>query len=290
MSWDWLHILFMFELYAILVVAANLVTGYSGLLSFANAVFYGLGAYCTAILMTSYSISFPIAFLISLIVAGSAGAFLAILTKKLSGLYFVIATIAFQVILFNVFYNWEKLTGGSLGISGIPNASIFGLELKSTLSYAILGGLILFVLLSIFIISKNSPFIRVLEAMRDNELGAITLGKNVAGLKFTTIILSSAIMAMSGTLFATYNHYIDATSFTLDESILIVSMLLIGGTGNIKGPLIGALFFVLLPEFIREIPIADTKGASLQMMIYGLILILIVRFKPNGFFGTYNLK
>jgi len=290
MNWDWMHILFMFELYAILVIASNLVTGYSGLLSFANAVFYGVGAYTTSILMTSLGFNFPISFVLSLITAGALGGILAVFSRKFDGLYFVISTIAFQIIFYNVFYNWEKVTGGSLGISGIPNAAIIGFEMKSTFEYVALGGIILLVVLLVFIVSKKSPFIRTLEAIRDNELGAITMGKNVNQFKTVTIILSSAIMAISGSLFATYNHYIDATSFTLDECILIVSMLLIGGTGNLKGPLFGALFFVLLPEVIREIPISDTKGASIQMIVYGLILVLIVRFKPNGFFGQYNLK
>jgi branched-chain amino acid transport system permease protein len=95
---------------------------------------------------------------------------------------------------------------------------------------------------------------------------------------------------VAGCLFATYFNYIDPTSFTLDESILIISIVLIGGLGTIKGSIAGALFYVLLPEILRFINIPDSVAANLRMMLYALILILIVMFRPYGFFGKYKFE
>ncbi|MEZ5013765.1 MAG: branched-chain amino acid ABC transporter permease [Chitinophagales bacterium] len=130
----------------------------------------------------------------------------------------------------------------------------------------------------------------MLECIRDRELGAVSLGKNISYYKVWQCGCRGIHCYFSGSLFAVYNSYIDATSFTLAESILIVNMILIGGTGNLIGPIFGACFYVMLPEMTRLIPISSTQGASLQMIIYSLVLILVVRFKPNGLFGKFKFQ
>lgn len=280
----------MCEIYIILALSANLVSGYTGLLSFANAAFYGVGAYTVALLMKVYglgyftSLTLAVAFnmLLSLIVT--------YFSIRLRDLYFVIATIALQIIAFNVFYNWESITGGSFGVSEIPRVTSFGCTLKTTSDYAILGGLFTTVVVGFFLFFQRTPFIRLLECIRDNELGAVSLGKNISHYKLVINAIAAAFITISGSLFAVYNSYIDATSFTLDESILIISIILIGGTGNVIGPIAGACFFVLLPELTRLTPISSSQGASLQMMVYAMILILVVRFKPNGMFGKFKFQ
>jgi branched-chain amino acid transport system permease protein len=287
---NWLNILFTCEIYVILALSANLVSGYTGLLSFANAAFYGLGAYITTLVMKNFGfnyfpsliIAIAFNFLISLIVT--------FFSFRLKDLYFTLATIALQVIVFSVLYNWEKVTGGSYGISEIPGVNIFGHQLNGTKEYSILGGFFTVLVIIFFVFLQRSPFVRVLECIRDNELGAISLGKKITYYKFVCNSISAAFMAIAGSLFAVYNSYIDASSFTLSESILIINMILIGGTGNIRGPIFGACFFVLLPELTRLIKIDNAQGASLQMIIYSLILILVVRFKPNGLFGKFKFQ
>lgn len=277
----------MFEVYIILTLSANLISGYTGLLSFANAAFYGVGAFATSILLTKYEMNHILVLVISMLAAGLVSIPLAYFSIKLKDLYYVIASIAFQIIIFTICYNWE-LTGASFGISGISKPSILGLEINHTSDFVLYGGILLFLVLLFFLFLKRIPYTRRLEAIRDNPLASESFGVNINKFKYTVHILSAMLMAISGYLFATYNSYVDATSFTLDESILIVSMLLIGGTGNLKGPIFGACFFVLLPEVMRLIPISSSQGASLQMIIYGLILVLIVRHKPNGILGKFR--
>jgi branched-chain amino acid transport system permease protein len=285
---NWEHMLFLWELYIILSLSANLVSGYTGLFSFANAALYGLGAYTTAILMKdegfSYFQALPVAITVNLI----AGLVITYLSTRLKDLFFTLATLALQIILYSIFYNWEGLTGGSYGISGVPQASILGYRLADTKDYLVFGGGFTLIVVMFFYFFHRTPFVRLLECIRDKELGAVSLGKNITYYKMVCNCLSAAFIAIAGSLFAVYNTYIDATSFTLNESILIVSMIMIGGMGNLHGPILGAAFYVILPELIRTIPISSAQGASLQMIIYSLVLILTVRFRPYGLFGKFK--
>lgn len=287
---NWLHILFMCEIYIILALSANLVSGYTGLLSFAYAAFYGLGAYATTLVMKNFGLDYFPALLIVVGFNILVSFVITFFSIRLKDLYFTLATLAFQVVVFTTLYNWEKVTGGSYGISEIPGVSIFGYQLSETRNYAILGGVFALAVIAFFYFFQKTPFVRLLECIRDRELGAVSLGKNISYYKFICNSVAAAFTAIAGSLFAVYNSYIDPTSFTLSESILIVNMILIGGTGNLIGPIFGACFYVMLPELTRLIPISSTQGASLQMIIYSLILILVVRFKPNGLFGKFKFQ
>lgn len=287
---NWLHIIFVCEIYIILALSANLVSGYTGLLSFANAAFYGLGAYATAIAMKYWELPYFPALLVAIAVCVVVSLVVTFLSIRLKDLYFTLSTLALQVMLFTVLYNWEGVTGGSYGISEIPKVKIFEYLLNSTVDYAILGGSFALIISVVFFVFRTTPFLRVLECIRDNELGAVTIGKNISYYKFICNSISAALIAVAGSLFAVYHSYIDPTSFSLSESILIVNMILIGGTGNLVGPIFGACFFVLLPEVTRFIPINSAQGASLQMMIYSMVLILVVRFRPNGLFGKFRFE
>lgn len=287
---NWLHILFMCEIYVILALSANLVSGYTGLLSFANAAFYGLGAYVTTLMMKNFGLNYFAALLLAIVFNVLVSFIITYFSVRLKDLYFTLATIAFQVIVFTALYNWEKVTGGSYGISAIPAVRLFGFQLNGTGEYTILGGAFALVVIAFFVFFQRTPFVRLLECIRDRELGAASLGKNIPYYKFICNSVAAVFIAIAGSLFAVYNSFIDPTSFTLSESILIVNMILIGGTGNLIGPIFGACFYVMLPEVTRLIPISSAKGASLQMIIYSLILILVVRFKPNGLFGKFKFQ
>lgn len=280
----------MCEIYVMLALSANMVSGYTGLLSFANAAFYGLGAYITALLMKNEGFNYFLALILAAAFSVITSFILTFLAVRLKKFYFTLASIAFQIVVFSIFYNWENVTGGSYGISEIPRVTILKHALTSSGDYAVLGGVFASATILFFFIFQRTPFVRLLECIRDNELGAITLGKNILYYKLICNAIAAFIIAIAGSLFAVYNNYIDATSFTLNESILIISMILIGGTGNLIGPIFGACFYVITPELIRLIPINSANGASLQMIIYSLILILVVRFRPNGLFGKFKFQ
>ncbi|MER0441573.1 branched-chain amino acid ABC transporter permease [Emticicia sp. W12TSBA100-4] len=287
---NWFNFIFICELYIMLTLSANIVSGYTGLLSFSYAAFYGLGAYATAILMKSAGVSFFPAMLIAMIFNLMLSTVLSYFAIRMKDVFFTIGTIGVQIIVFRFFYNADDLTGGSLGLSEIPTVSIFGYALNGSRDYAILGGVLLALVIGFFAFLQTTPFIRTLSCIRDRELGAITIGKPINYYKFVCNAIAAVVCTIAGALYATNSSYIDPTSFTLDESILVVSMLLIGGTGNLIGPIFGAFFYTALPELIRLIPISSSQGASLRLMLYGLILILVVRYRPNGVFGKFRFE
>lgn len=283
-----IHLSVVFEIYLILALSMNLVAGYSGLLSLAQAAFYGIGAYATALLLVHFSLPFSLA--VSLAVLFNLGASLPVIwfSIRLRNLYFVLATLAWQIIVFTVLYNWTTLTNGPFGITGIPKPTVLGIRFATLHEFAWLGGFVALAALFFFIGLHRTPLSRLFQAIRDDELAVMTFGKNPAYFKSIAILISSGVAALAGALFATYYSYIDPTSFTVDESILILSIVLIGGLGTVKGSIAGALFYVLLPEVLRFLNIPDAIAANARMMIFALALILVVMFRPHGFLGKYR--
>lgn len=282
------HILTMICIYVILGLSLNLTVGYSGLLSLCHAVFYGIGAYAAALLMMKAGLPFILAFLVTVLLVGIIAYLISIPSIRLHGDFFVLATLGFQIIIFSILYNWVGLTQGPYGISGIPRPGIFGMDITSVPAFFVLS--LIMVALVWFITKRltHSPYGRALEAVRDDEMAALALGKHVNNFKRSAFCIAGALASIAGVLFATYTSYIDPTSFTLEESIFILCIVIIGGAGNMRGPIIGAVVLVLLPEVLRFLHIPDAVAANLRQVIYGLLLILMMRFRPSGLLGKYS--
>lgn len=280
-----LHILVMLEIYILLALSAHQKVGLSGLLSLAQAVFYGLGAYSIALSMSYFGIGYWSSLMIVIAVSILAGLLFSAIANRVRDLYFSIATLAIQIMFFAVIYNWIPVTNGPYGIAGISSPSVFGYQLSSPLDFALFGGA--FVLLVLFMYHKlwSTALFRMIRATRDDQLGLTSLGKDPAYYKRISIILSAVLAGVAGSIYASYTSYIDPSSFTLDESILILSIVLIGGVGRIIGPVTGAFIYVLLPEVLKFVHLPDSMAANMRMILFGLLLILIVRFRPQGLLG-----
>lgn len=286
-----IHILIILQIYIILSLSLNLKTGFSGLLSLCQAAYYGTGAYLTTILLTEYHLNFFVALLFAIIINVLINATITTwLAGRLRNLYFTLATMALQIIFFGVVYNWQSVTQGPYGISGIPKPMIGFFEFSSPLSFIFLTLFFTTITLVFFWLFPKTPLCRMLECTRDDEVWMTVLGKNPVKFKFISISFSVVFATIAGGLYATYMSYIDPTSFTMDESILILTIILVGGTGNIIGPVSGAVIYVLLPELLRFLNLPDAIAANARMIIYALFLILIVRLKPNGLFGKFEIK
>lgn len=285
-----LHILVMLEIYMLLALSANQKVGLSGLLSLAQAVFYGVGAYATAITITRFGFSYWLALPVAMLTCVIVALLFSFIAGKVRELYFSLATLALQIIFFSVAYNWKSVTNASFGISGISNPEIFGLKINSPGSFALFGGVWVFVVILFYSWFLKTPISRMIQATRDDQIAVLSLGKPPNYYKRISIMLSAIIAGIAGTLYATYTTYIDPTSFTLDESILILSIVLIGGVGRIIGPVTGAVIYVLLPEVIKFLQMPDSIAANMRMILFGLLLVLIVRFKPKGIFGKYLIQ
>jgi branched-chain amino acid transport system permease protein len=285
-----LHIIIIINIYIILVISTNLLVGITGLLSLGQAAFYGISAYLTAFAVIYLKLSFFPAIIFVIFLTAITGLILAYPSLRLKGDYFILATMGFQLIVFTILYNWVSVTKGSYGISGIQSPNIISnIKLDGLWSFFIFSSILSSIVILIFFKLVNSPFGRILKGIRDDEIIILSIGKNITNYKIWAFVISSGFISFAGFIFATYISYIDPTSFTLNESIFIMAAVIIGGTGNIKGSIAGAIFVILLPELLRFIGLPDSIAANLRQIIYGLLIILIMRFRPQGILGDYKL-
>ena len=281
-----LHIVIMLNIYIMLVLSANLPVGMARLLTLCQAAFYGIGAYISAFFLMQFNLPFILVALLVMLLTGAFSWVVSFASVKLKNDYFILATLGFQMIAYTILYNWTDVTRGAYGIPGIPGIRLFGVwELTSVWSYAAITFVTMAVVVLVFHLIKSSPYGRLLKAMRSDELSVQSIGRNTVVARAWAFFISAAISGLAGLFYASYVSYIDPTSFTLDESIFIISALFIGGIGNIRGPLLGALFVVLLPEILRLVGLPDAIAANMRQIIYGLSLVLVMYFRPRGLAG-----
>ncbi len=283
-----LHLLIMIGIYLILGYGLNLVVGFGGLLSLCHAVFYGIGAYATTMLMMKAGWTFLPAVGGAVIITAFFAFLVGFPALKFRGDSFVLVTLGFQMIVFTVLYNWVEMTRGPYGIPGIPRPSVAGYEISSLPAYLLLVAVMLGISVLVLFTLYRSPFGLALKALRDNEMAAEGLGKSPVHLFLFAFVIAGMIASVAGSLYATYVTYIDPTSFTLDESIFLLVILLVGGSGNRLGPLLGTVFMILLPEALRFLGLPDTVAPNVRQVIYGLVLILFMFLRPQGIAGKYS--
>jgi len=230
-----LHILILIGIYVILSVSLNLITGYAGLLSIAHAAFYGVGAYVAALLALKLHSPFLANISCAVILSGLLGALVGIPSLRIRDDYFAIATFALQVITFSVMSNWVAFTGGPMGLPGIPQPTIFGWKIATHYDFLIVVFLLCIITLWVSHKIVTSPFSRVLKSIREDEIFAQAMGKNVASYKVLIFVIGAGMASVAGVMYAYYISFIDPTSFTIMESIFIISIVIIGGVGNIWG-------------------------------------------------------
>ena len=285
------HIVIMLNIYIMLVLSANLTIGMANLLTMCQAAFYGIGAYIGTFFLMQFHIPLVATIAIVSLVTGLFSFIVSYASVKLKGDYFVLATMGFQLIVYTILYNWTSVTRGPYGIPGIPGIRILGIwELSGVYAYLALSVVLAVAVVLLFNNLHDSPYGRELRAIKADELMVQSMGRNTVAAKAWAFFISAAVAGVAGVVYASYVSYIDPTSFTLNESIFIISALFIGGIGNVKGPIFGALFVVLLPELLRFVGLPDAIAANLRQIIYGLSLILVVYFRPQGLLGKTVLK
>jgi len=285
-----LHILILINIYIIIAISLNLIAGYTGLLSLAHAAFYGIGAYATALMWLYLGTGFWINIWIGILVSAILGIIISYPSLRIYDDYFAIATFGFQMIVFSIFNNWVDFTKGPLGIPGITLPSFFGYEISSHLGYFLLSGF--FAIMVYWLMKRlvNSPFGLVLKGIREDEVFTKAAGKNITKYKILVFVIGGSMASIAGALYAHYISYIDPTSFTINESIFMLSIVIIGGMASLKGSILGAVILVILPEVLRFIGLPSSVAANLRQIFYGVLLVLFMMFRPRGFLGEYKMS
>jgi branched-chain amino acid transport system permease protein len=266
-------------IYVILASSLNVTNGYTGLFSFGHAAFYGIGAYTAAILATRAGLSFWLTLPLAGVVSGAFGAAIALPTLRLRGIFLALVTIGFQEITFLVTLNWIGLTRGPMGIPGIPPPAIWGSPLTGNRGFYYL--ILALDLLVLFILSRivASRVGRAFVAIREDEVAAQASGIATFRYKVLSFIIATVFAGAAGAFYAHHARFVSADSFRLDETFIILTMLIVGGMGSLLGPVIGAVFLVVLPEASRFL--AEYRGVA-----YGSILIAVILFRPEGIAGV----
>jgi len=267
----------------------NMIVGYTGLLSITQAAFYGIGAYVTAILMVSLGMNFFLALLCAIIVTGVLSLAIGFVLSKFKDDYYALGSFGFNIIIYSIFLNWQSLTRGPLGIPGIPRPALFGFVFSENAWFLLLGVICAAIIYGICQYVTRSSFGRVLKAIREDEEAVSVFGYHTLWYKLAIFVIGAMMAAVAGALFASYITFIDPSTFTLTESIFILAIIILGGLANNKGSIIGAACLILLPEILRFVGFPDDIAAQMRQVTYGVILILLMLYRPQGLVGEYRL-
>lgn len=279
-----LHLCVMILIYIIFALSLNLEMGYTGLFNFGHVAFFGIGAYTSA-LLTLRHVPFELGLLIALAVAGSCGFLLSLPSLRLRGDHFGIATLGFGEIIRMIFQNEVWLTKGPMGLPGISKPVLFSYRFATLPQYFMLAlgfSILTFLILRILL---RSPFGRVLRAIREDEVAAEALGKNVFRFRIKSFVIGSIFAGLAGALWGHYTTFISPGDFTLLETILVLLIVVLGGKGTEWGPVIGAVLLIFFQESLRflRLPAEYSRYlAPLQQMIFGVLLVLLMIFRPEG--------
>ncbi len=280
-NYYWLGIFNLILMYSILCLSLNLIFGFTNLLSVGHAAFYGIGAYTTAILLTRYHFPFLPSLLLSGLIALFIGFLLSITTSRVRGDYFTVITIVFGEIFRLIMQNWVKFSGGAVGIVGLPAPQLFSWRIISEKDFYFLGLVLFwFTYLTLSLLVK-SKFGRAFIAIREDELAASTMGINVVMYKILSFSIGCFYAGLAGSYYAVYNTAIAPSSFTLDESCLMIIMVVLGGIGNLTATVSGVVVMLIATEVFRPL-------YQYRLLLIGLIMVIVLVRYPYGILGIYN--
>ncbi len=296
-----LHLLILFDIYLVVALSLNIIVGYVGLLTLAHAAYFGIGAYAYGLTTLVLGWGFIPAALLAIGSSAVLSAMMSIASWRFRGDFFVLISLAIQVMVFTVLKNWHdplqplgtisNMTNGDFGLNGVPSPAIFGYVFDQKIPVAILfsGFAIVAVFLSRYLL--ESPWGRMLRALRDDELAARGLGKDVRVAKVWAIAIGCGMAGFGGAMLASYMQYVNPSVADINEAVLLISMIIIGGVGNsFRGPFFGALLLILIPEGLRFIDMPITMAAEMRLMIYGLLLVVFMHWRPQGVAGSYRMN
>ena len=277
-----LHLLVIVLLYGMVALSLNVASGYTQLISLAHAGFFGVGAYTTAILATRFGWPMWVNMLVAIALAGVIALPLAVVALRTVEDYFILCTMGMGAVLFSIMNNWIDVTRGPMGIPGIPAVSFFGRPVIAKWEWVLLAAVFYVAMFGIARNLSRSAFGRLLLAISEDEILCQSFGKNVGLAKLQSFVLGAMLAAVPGVLYAHYVSFIDPTSFTIQESIFLLTITIVGGLGNLWGSLAAAAFLTLLPEALRFVGLPGGSASNVRQIIYGVLLIAVVTQLRSG--------
>ena len=272
-----LHLLIMAAIFAILAASLGLVIGYAGLLSLGHTAFFGIGAYTSALLFLKFGVSMWWGMLAAAALSSLMAFLLGALILRVRGNRFVIVTVAFAEIMRLIAHNWVELTRGQMGLPGIlpPRIDFLGLDFNSKPAFYYVA--LLIAGMSVWALSRiaRSPLGWGFTALRENEALGESVGVSAYRHAMTVFVIGAFFAGIAGSLYAHYINFIGPDLFYFSYTTIMLVMVVMGGLGTIIGPVVGALVFTLLPEYLRV-------ASEYRLVFFGAILIVGILFVPRG--------
>ena len=263
---------------AIVGIGLNVLVGMSGQISLGHVAFYAIGAYAVGILTTAYQWSFWPALAVSGIASGTAGVLLAIPALRVRGPYLAMVTIAFGFVVEQGAAEWQNLTGGWNGLSGIPGPTVFGTDIgEKGIGYLTVG--ITALSAAAFAWLSRSPWGNAMRAVRDSETASVSIGLDPTPIRTMAFGISAAAAGIAGGIYAPLSGFISPESFPFFQSILFLLVVMLGGADRVLGPLIGACVVVLLPELLATL-------GQYRLLFVGVLMLIVLRLAPVGLVGV----
>lgn len=273
------------EIYVLLGLSTNLLVGIAGIFSVSQAAVFGVGAYIVAQSLMTGTMGFVPAMAAASLICITLNVLVTLPSLRVSGDYFVVTSFGIQLLATAVFVNWTAGTGGANGLPGIPPPDLFGYPLETNTQLAMLTTVGAGLGCLAFWLIMRAPFGRLLRAIREDELAVAAAGKGVLRAKVSAAALAGAFAGGAGGLYATFLSFIDPVSFDLDASILLLTMVVVGGARTLAGSIVGPFLLLALPQMLTFIDIPTTIAAATRQLMYGVLLIAFMLFRPQGLAG-----
>lgn len=280
------HIVVLVEIYAILALSLNPITGRLGLLSVSQAAFFGVGAYGAALAPDLLGLSWWQSVGASLVIACALGFCVGAIALRLKEEFFVIASIGFQVLFFGFAQNLTSVTGGPLGVAGIGRPRLGGDYIDTNGEFALLALFGLVAVLLVDITIERSLFGLCLRGIATDAGFMTSVGRRPFWYKELAFMWSALGAALAGGIYAAYVRYIDPSTFTVYDSILILGMVIIGGAGSPWGVILGAAVVIVIPELLRLTNLPASIEANVRQILYGVLMVVVVLWRPAGILGS----
>jgi branched-chain amino acid transport system permease protein len=273
----YIGVLVVVAIYALTTIGLSLLMGYAGQISLGHAAFFGLGAYTSGLLTTLLGWNAWVAFAAATVFSALVGFIIAVPTLRLRGHYLAMATLGFGEIVYIVFNSTVDLTGGPSGFGSIPRLSIAGFAFDNDVRFYYLAWFFVLVVIVFSLNIIHSRVGRALRSIHGSEVAANAMGVNTIRYKVQVFVLSAMYASIGGSLYAHFVTFVSPSSFGLMSSILLVTMVVIGGMASIWGAILGAAILTFLPEYLSGFQ-------DYSVLIYGLLLMVIMIFMPRGLF------
>jgi branched-chain amino acid transport system permease protein len=267
--------------FGLFAMSLDLIMGYTGMVSFGHAAYFGLGAYGSALVLIHFNQPVPVALLAGALLAGAVALPVGWFSTRATGIYFAMLTLAFAQLLYTVAYKWRDLTGGSDGIAGVPKTTLFwgGPSLASPRAFYLLVAACVVLSLVACRALVRSPFGKALQAIRENERRFTSLGRDPRPFKLVVFVIAAVFAGLAGALFAPFRGFASPEVMFWLFSGQGLMMVIMGGMGTLVGPVVGAMVFILIQEVL-------SSYTEHWMIFTGALFVLMVIFLPGGLVGT----